>query len=282
MKIKDNLHQIKTCFKITEKIERFVYLYVIVGKKIHVIDTGVSGTEELISEYLTGLGRSIYEVESVLLTHSHPDHIGSAQAIKALSHSTVFACEQEKNWIEDINIQFRERPIPNFYGLVSESVVVDRIIKDNDILNLEDGITLKVIETAGHSQGHLSFQWIEEAVLFTGDTVPVIGDIPIYISPSQSIDSLRKLLLVDGIHYYLSAWDNVFEEENGANNIKKSLEHLTLIESTVKGILLANPSLNQEEIYTKICSELDLDHLIDNPLFRGSIYSNIAEGRGLK
>ena len=57
----------------------------------------------------------------------------------------------EKAWIENIDIQFKERPIPNFYTLVKESVQVEQTVKENDRFMLEDGITIKVVETPGPS-----------------------------------------------------------------------------------------------------------------------------------
>jgi len=276
MQIDTKLHRIRVNFIVTQEIERFVYLYLIVSNDIHVIDTGVAGAEKIIQEYLKSIGRNIDEVKSVLLTHSHPDHIGSAYAIKELSNCDVYACEAEKDWIENIDKQFAERPIPNFYTLLNKSVVVDKVVKDNDVLMLENGITIKIIDTKGHSSGSLSFLWIEQGELFTGDAIPVIGDIPIYVSAYDSIDTLKRLLFVDGVKRYLSSWDDIYNEEIGIEAIKKSLDYLSQINDTVKNIV-ANSEKNMDEIYIRVCHALSLNHLIQNPLFRKSIYANINE-----
>lgn len=279
MKISDGLHRLKIRFNVTENIERFVYLYLIIGKKVHIIDTGVAGAEVYIANTLEGLGRDIKDVSSILLTHSHPDHIGSAQTLKELSSCYVYACEEEKPWIENIDVQYEERPIPNFYKLVNKSTQVEVIINDGDILPLEKGISLKVLDTKGHSQGSLSFYWVEERIMFTGDSIPVIGEIPIFISVNDSIDSLKKLLLIPDVNYYLSAWDNIFEKEHGITNIRKSLEHLISIDKTIRTVLSENSGLNKEGIYKKVCLSLNLSHLIDNPLFRQSVYASINNCR---
>ncbi|MBU0947081.1 MAG: MBL fold metallo-hydrolase [Proteobacteria bacterium] len=43
------------------------------------------------------------------LTHSHPDHIGSAKSIKELTGCTVFSHKLEQEWIEDIEQQVKDR-----------------------------------------------------------------------------------------------------------------------------------------------------------------------------
>lgn len=46
MEIIENVHQIKIEFSITEKIKRFVYIYLITGKSCYLIDSGVKGSEK--------------------------------------------------------------------------------------------------------------------------------------------------------------------------------------------------------------------------------------------
>jgi len=280
MQTNAQIQRIKVPFKVTEEIERFVYLYVIISKDIHLIDTGVAGAETIIEDYLKSIGRDISEVKNILLTHSHPDHIGSAFKIKELSKCTVFSSEEEKPWIEDIDKQFAERPIPNFYTLLNKSVSVNKTVKDNDVFMLEEGVTIKVIDTRGHSMGALSFLWIEQGELFVGDSIPVLGDIPIYINAKESIKTLKKLLLLDGVKRYLPAWDDMYEREIGKKIIQKSLDYLLLIDDTVKKVLTDSKNCDFEELYEQVCTFLSLKHLIQNPLFKTSVSANIKETTG--
>ncbi|MDR2709990.1 MAG: MBL fold metallo-hydrolase [Burkholderiales bacterium] len=276
MQLNEKLHRLKMTFNVTPEMERFVYLYLIVGESIHLIDTGVRGSERIIAGYLGSLGRGVAEVKSILLTHSHPDHIGGAKAIKELSNGTIYACAQERAWIEDIDVQFRERPIPNFYGLVNQSVSVDKIIRDGDVLPLDSGVTIKVLDTKGHSQGSLSFLWIEENIIFTGDAIPVVGDIPIYISAKDSVGSLKKLLQV-GANQYLSAWSEVMNQQDGENAIEEALALFDKINAAAANVLKQLPDGSDEEIVAGICAALKLEQLIGNPLFRKSVIATVNE-----
>jgi glyoxylase-like metal-dependent hydrolase (beta-lactamase superfamily II) len=275
--ISENLHRIKCVFQVTDTLERFVYLYLIEAKGIHIIDTGVDGAEKQISEFLISIGRNVSEIKSILLTHSHPDHIGSAYRLKQASNATVYACGKEKEWIENIDKQFAERPIPNFYTLLNKSIQIDRIINDKDVLSLDDGVTLQVIDSKGHSAASLSFLWQEKGKLFTGDAIPVSGDIPIYTSAKQSVETLEKLLLVQGINEFLPAWDEPYNENEGRTNIQNAVNSLTRINDAVTSAMTNLPKAKGDEIYAYVCNALGLTHLLKNPLFMASVFSNIKE-----
>jgi len=61
--------------------DRFVYSYVVYGDTIILIDTGVAGCEKQIFENIRSAGRDPSEIALIILTHSHPDHIGAARTI---------------------------------------------------------------------------------------------------------------------------------------------------------------------------------------------------------
>lgn len=120
------------------------------------IDAGVAGAEEHVCACLASLGRTIEEVDTLLLTHAHPDHIGAAAAVKRLSGCKVYAPAREREWIEDIERQFRERPIPNFHRLLNEPVRADAWLQGGETIACGEGMTMRVDATPGHSAGSVS------------------------------------------------------------------------------------------------------------------------------
>jgi len=85
MKLTEKIHILKIDFEIAinpeKKIPRFVNVLIILGEKITVIDTGVKGSEKSIFAYIQAQSREITEIDRIILSHSHPDHIGSAARI---------------------------------------------------------------------------------------------------------------------------------------------------------------------------------------------------------
>ncbi len=171
-------HAIKIPFKVPvsseTSVDRFAFIYLIFGDSIHLIDSGVAGAESIIWEYIKKQGREPKEVSTLILTHSHPDHIGAAKSIKNQTSCTIFAHKNAQNWIEDTEQQFNERPVPGFQTLVEGSVDVDRLVDGGEILTLEKDIICKIIHTPGHSKGSIAIL-TAEGDLFCGDLLVNTG-----------------------------------------------------------------------------------------------------------
>lgn len=131
MQVTERIHAIKIPFKIPVfpemTVDRFAFVYLIFGDSIHLIDSGVAGAESIIWEYIKKQGREPKEVSTLILTHSHPDHIGAAKSIKNQIGCNIFAHPYEQEWIEDTEQQFKNRPVPDFQTLVEGSVKVGSV-----------------------------------------------------------------------------------------------------------------------------------------------------------
>lgn len=160
------------------------------------VDSGVYGSQEVIEKAITESGHRPEEVKAVFLTHAHPDHIGTAHYFREKYGAKIYAGEGERPWIEDIDRQFRERPIPNFYKLAGESAAVDFVVKEGDEIPFCDDILVQAVATPGHSVDEISYRIGD--VVFIGDTVPVRGDIPILVDLEESIVCSNGCVLSKG------------------------------------------------------------------------------------
>lgn len=271
MIISNHVHQIRIDFSVTEQVKRYVYVYLITGKHCYLVDSGVAGCEQIISEYMSQIGRRIEEIKGIFLTHAHPDHIGGAAAIQRISGCKIYASAEEKRWIEDIELQFKERPIPNFYTLVKESVKVDTIVEEGNILLPEEGITMKVLDTSGHSLGHTSYIFQEEAVIFSGDAIPDVNDFPIFVDEKMSEISLEKMEELEDIQYCCPAWDRVYKEDEWKNMIKESKKYLQKLKNSVNQIEEEYGLEPDENKLNRLKKRMGWEKMDVNPLFKRSI-----------
>jgi hydroxyacylglutathione hydrolase len=187
-------------------IERFVYAYVIVADQVWLVDTGVAGSTPRLLTVVTEAGRTERDIAEILLTHSHVDHIGSAKTLVELTSARVHAHPAERRWIEDIDCQAKERPVPGFHQLCNSSVAVHCLLADEQVLELSPALRVRVIATPGHSPGGVSFFLEEQGILFSGDAIPIQGDMPVYDDPLGSVRSIMRLQDLGGVRVLASVW----------------------------------------------------------------------------
>ncbi|MBX7256520.1 MAG: MBL fold metallo-hydrolase [Candidatus Hydrogenedentes bacterium] len=279
MQISEHIHGLKIPFSIPvgegAAIERSVYVYLVVGETITVVDSGVAGSEEAILAYVKSLGRSRRDVSTLLLTHSHPDHVGGALPLVEACGCEVWAHAGEADWIEDTDKQYRERPVPGFKGLVAGPVKVSRALADGETLDLGAGIGAHVLHTPGHSRGSISLFIEPDNALISGDAIPQAGAMPIYEDVSGSIASLQKLLAVESASMLLSAWDAPRFGGDVTKSIQEGLGYIEAIDRAVQECLTHVNGDDPMGLCKAVVAVLGLPAFSVNPLVARSVLAHI-------
>jgi hydroxyacylglutathione hydrolase len=280
MQITPAIHAFRHPFKIPVApgiaIDRFVYSYLLVGETITLIDTGVAGSEKTIFEYIRSIGRDPREISLIILTHSHPDHIGAAKAIREATGCSIMAHPAERTWIVDVDRQSRERPVPGFSILVGGPVQLDHELADGDVIDPDgtEKYEIQVFHTPGHSAGSVSLLLQAEGALFCGDTVPVEGDLPVYDDAKESIQSIKRLMSIRGIRVLLSAWDEPRQGEVVYEQMDRAFAYLQKIHTAVVAAS-ADGTTDPMEIAKKTAASLGLPPQVVTPLLARTLTANL-------
>ncbi len=253
MKITDTIHALKIPFEIPNTgFRRVVYIYLIVGDEITIIDSGVAGSEKLIFEYIKTIGREPDEISRLLITHAHPDHIGSAKVVQDQTGCKIGAHKNGVRWIENIELQNLERPVPGFFELVGGSAKVDFILDDKTVLDLGD-TELEIYATPGHSNDSLSFYDKTSNVLITGDVIPQWSDLPIYDDFYGLHMSLQFLLSFKEVEWLLSSWsDPICGNSLAEKTIEDGIDYIETIDREIAKI--EESAVRQDSM--KLCREV--------------------------
>lgn len=103
------------------------------------------------AERLLDAARSLgVELQAILVTHCHFDHIGAVAALAAATGAPVYCPELEQPVLADIM-----RWVPPGFGPF-ESYEADHTLAGGERLSLA-GMDIEVIYTPGHSPGHLTY-----------------------------------------------------------------------------------------------------------------------------
>ena len=125
-----------------------------------VVDPGEEPERILAAVEATGA-----EIEAILLTHCHFDHIGAVAPVAAASGAPVYCPQLETAVLADIMAYV---PVPGIGPY--ESYEADEAVSGGETLELA-GLTIDVIATPGHSPGHVTYSVRGENAIFSGDVL---------------------------------------------------------------------------------------------------------------
>lgn len=128
--------------------------------KLLVVDPGEEAERILAAVEATGA-----EVEAILITHCHFDHIGAVAPVAAATGAPVYCPQIEQPVLADIMSYV---PYPGFGPF--ESYEADHLVAGGETLELA-GLELDVLFTPGHSPGHVTYAVRGEDALFSGDVL---------------------------------------------------------------------------------------------------------------
>ena len=187
------------------KIPRFVTSYIIEGENPAVIDTAVEPAVPFIFDFIEGSGLRPEDVNIVINTHCHFDHIGGNRVFQDRASPRFYAHPAARPYIEDIALQMSVRPVGKMNEMCSGPVRIDEEINEGDVIDLGGGVEIRVLHTPGHSAGSVSLCVPKDGALICGDVLPEPGTLPIYEDVGQTLKSLDKLRAVEGADFLLSA-----------------------------------------------------------------------------
>ncbi|MFX0000950.1 MAG: MBL fold metallo-hydrolase [Candidatus Hodarchaeota archaeon] len=207
-------------------------IYLIESGKTCLIDGGTHTEARKILKQLKVLNK--FPPDMIIITHSHWDH---CQAIPFLN-------QRANKEGKEIEILASAKAIPNLrdqsynevFGTGPFNNIEEEIIplKEGDMIDL-DGISLKIIETPGHTTDHISIFDEKNKNLFVGDTLgDKVSDIvfippfmPPYWNKDDYLNSIAKFKRINFESISLAHFGTVYEEE-AVNILDESVNNFNL------------------------------------------------------
>jgi glyoxylase-like metal-dependent hydrolase (beta-lactamase superfamily II) len=158
---------------------------VAIGVRLIAIDAGMKSSGSEMLSAIAEMGRKPSDVAAILLTHWHNDHAAGASVLAKMSGAEVYHSKAEAPHLsgEVASVGVRGRlsalvpetgPLVLLKGLLGNApeqpVEATRFVKDGNVVE-----GFEVLETPGHTRGHLSYFHRASGVLFAGDALAVIS-----------------------------------------------------------------------------------------------------------
>ena len=191
--------------------------YLIDGPSRVLIDPGHSRLFDHVEQGLEPLGLAITDIDLIICSHAHPDHIEAVQLFKDIP--TRFALHQDEwQWAATIGKQMSAA-----YGIDVDALLPDFFLTEGHLC--VDGIELNIFHTPGHSPGSITLYWPSQKVLFTGDLVFKEGlgrtDLP-GGDGSKLKDSIKRLTDLE-VEWLLPGHGEII---SGAEKVRKNFAEI--------------------------------------------------------
>jgi hydroxyacylglutathione hydrolase len=208
--------------EITDRIFAFPWLdptanncntYLLRSDKRILVDPGHHHLFQDVESHLARLALSVQDIDVVIITHAHPDHIESVR--RFMETSALIAVHQ-------LEMEFVRQMAPHYAEVLGNGEFEPHILLREGKLQIGD-IALQVLHTPGHSPGSICLYWPDEKALFTGDLIfnQGIGRTDLQGGNGQALkESIRKTSALD-VEILLPGHGDII---SGRDAVKKNFE----------------------------------------------------------
>jgi glyoxylase-like metal-dependent hydrolase (beta-lactamase superfamily II) len=171
-------------------------------ERLTLIDAGLVGSRRRLERYLRRLGRSLDELDLIVCTHAHPDHIGAVAELTRDSNATVVMHPADIELLRlGLRQAVRNASRTNLIAAVTRAPRDPVPVHDGEVLPALGG--LRVVHTPGHTPGSICLYAPSLRLVFVGDVLQVIRGSVTYASSFFSADfpaaraSIARLAALD-------------------------------------------------------------------------------------
>lgn len=188
-------------------------VFLLLDRRVTLVDAGPVGSAGRVLRALRLLGRAADEVEQIVITHYHPDHVGGLAGLQRHlpARTGVHAVEApvvrgEQPPPLPVPHPLLHRPARLLGRRLLPPARVDTLLRDGDELPVLGG--MRVVHLPGHTPGHIALYLPERGLLIAGDALQVRrGQLipPARLASEDWEEAVRSLRRLTGLDFAVLA-----------------------------------------------------------------------------
>ncbi len=245
------------------------------AQKIALIDSGLYGGLGDLKQAFEELGLDHGDLDLLLLTHEHMDHVGNNGWLKAESGCTILGHAARADRVADnmLNAKAIVHAFPEgeHFDLNAEYLdwmgptegPIEQFIKDGDVIDLGGGVELEVVEVLGHSMAEVGFFERSTKTLVIADPLlpPFNPVLYLYEDPNvmrATFDKIERFLSERDVQAVLFAHDEVKTAAETVELVNDCRRRVDQVEASMVAHMKANPGISFGELRDKCCDDQNM------------------------
>lgn len=245
------------------------------ANRIALIDSGLLGGLPALEQAFDELGISRTDLDLLLLTHEHMDHVGNNGWLKAETGCKIVGHESRADRVADnmLNAKAIVHAFPEgeHFDLDEEYLdwmgptegPIDEFIRDGDVIDLGGGVALEVVEVPGHSMAEVGFFERSTKTLVIADPLlpPFNPVLYLYEDPNvmrETFDKIEKFLVERDVQAVLFAHDEVKSAAETRDLVDDCRARVDKVEASIITHMKTNPGISFSELRDRCCDDQDM------------------------
>ncbi|MCR9136179.1 MAG: MBL fold metallo-hydrolase [Alphaproteobacteria bacterium] len=243
--------------------------------KIALIDSGLYGGLPALEQAFEELGIARKDLDLLLLTHEHMDHVGNNGWLKAETGCQILGHPARADRVADnmLNAKTIVHAFPEGqdFDLNSEYLdwmgptegPIESFITDGDLIDLGGGVVLETVEVLGHSMAEIGFFERSTRTLIIADPLlpPFNPVLYLYEDPNvmrATFDKIEKFLVERDVQAVLFAHDDVKTAAEAQELVDDCRRRVDKVEASMVTHMKANPGITFAELRDKCCDDQNM------------------------
>lgn len=243
--------------------------------RIALIDSGLCGGLPALEQAFEELGIDRGELDLLLLTHEHMDHVGNNGWLKAETGCTILGHPDRADRVADnmLNAKAIVHAFPEgeHFDLNGEYLdwmgptegPIDTFIRDGDLIDLGGGVVLETVEVLGHSMAEVGFfEHFTKTLIIADPLLPPFNPVLyLYEDPNvmrTTFDKIENFLTERDVQAVLFAHDEVKTASETKELVDDCRRRVDKVEQSMVTHMKANPGITFAELRDKCCDDQDM------------------------
>ena len=244
------------------------------GEKLALIDSGLYAGYPALERGFEELGYAKSDLNYLLITHEHMDHVGNNGPLKEQTGCTIIGHRARADRVADNMLNARAIvhafPEGEHFDLNTEYLdwmapnegPIDTFVADGDIIDLGGGIKLEVLECLGHSMAEIGFfEHATKTLVIADPLLPVFNPVLyLYEDPAvmrATFDRLEAFIKERGVETVLLAHEEPRTGEGTFELIDSARARVDGIERSMLETIKARPGIGFADLRDAVCDEFD-------------------------